>query len=231
MTQTLGERRPGSDVHEPVTKRRGLVFMTALTALAGYMDAVGYAQLSGLYVSFMSGNSARFGLHLANHESDGAVRSLTIIGAFVCGTAIATSFTLRWGGLHSARILWMEALLVISGIGLMQDGQGTAGFALVAVGMGMQNILHHAVSGVDAGKTFITGMLFDTGRALAMLLAHRAEANELLVPLAGWGAFVAGVFAGGLMLQAAPASLALLPACAVLILAALSVSFSRQPTT
>ncbi|CAH1678611.1 putative Oxalate decarboxylase [Hyphomicrobiales bacterium] len=227
MTQTPGARRPGSDVHEPGTKRRGLVFMTTLTALAGYMDAVGYAQLSGLYVSFMSGNSARFGLQLADHESDGAVRSLTIISAFVCGTAIATSFTLRWGGMHSARILWMEAVLVLLGIGLMQGGQGTAGFALVAVGMGMQNILHRAVSGVDAGKTFITGMLFDTGRALALLLAHRAEANELLVPLAGWGAFVSGVFAGGLMLQAVPASFALLPACAVLVGAALAAGLSR----
>lgn len=41
------------------------VFATLVTAIAGFVDAVGYVQLSHLYVSFMSGNSTHLGVSMA----------------------------------------------------------------------------------------------------------------------------------------------------------------------
>lgn len=36
-------------------------YTTGITLIAGYLDAVGFRSLQGLYVSFMSGNSTRLG--------------------------------------------------------------------------------------------------------------------------------------------------------------------------
>ena len=46
--------------------RRDQLIAAALAALAGYVDAVGFIASGGLFVSFMSGNSTRLGIGLAD---------------------------------------------------------------------------------------------------------------------------------------------------------------------
>ena len=45
--------------------RRNIALACALSALAGYVDGIGFLHLGGLFVSFMSGNSTRLGVSLA----------------------------------------------------------------------------------------------------------------------------------------------------------------------
>jgi oxalate decarboxylase len=40
-----------------------------MTALAGFVDVVGYAATGHLYLSFMSGNSTQFGMALARGDT------------------------------------------------------------------------------------------------------------------------------------------------------------------
>ena len=47
---------------------RNMTLACALSALAGYVDGIGYLHLGGLFVSFMSGNSTRLGVSLAAGE-------------------------------------------------------------------------------------------------------------------------------------------------------------------
>ena len=52
--------------------RRNISLACALSALAGYVDAIGFLHLGGLFVSFMSGNSTRMGV--ASRRGNGSAR-------------------------------------------------------------------------------------------------------------------------------------------------------------
>src|SRR5216684_628444 len=56
--------------------RRNIALACALSALAGYVDGIGFLHLGGLFVSFMSGNSTRMGVSLAEGHWLGAVEAL-----------------------------------------------------------------------------------------------------------------------------------------------------------
>ena len=55
-----------------------------LAALAGYVDAIGFLKLGGLFVSFMSGNSTRLAVGLAELSGIAGL-ALAIVAAFVGG--------------------------------------------------------------------------------------------------------------------------------------------------
>src|SRR6201990_3118740 len=67
------------------------LFAAGLSALAGYVDALGFLQLGGFFVSFMSGNSTRMSVGLAAQSSQAAIPA-ALIALFVVGAA-AGSFT------------------------------------------------------------------------------------------------------------------------------------------
>ena len=60
------------------------LFVAALSGLAGYVDAVGYVQSKGFFVSFMSGNSTRLGVGIAGSLPD-ALAASGLIVAFIIG--------------------------------------------------------------------------------------------------------------------------------------------------
>ncbi len=53
--------------------RRRQSLAAALAALAGYVDAIGFVKLGGLFVSFMSGNTTRMAVGLAGGSAVAAV--------------------------------------------------------------------------------------------------------------------------------------------------------------
>ena len=79
--------------------RRNVALACALSALAGYVDGIGFLHLGGLFVSFMSGNSTRMGVSLAQGQWSNALEALGLIALFVAGAA-AGSLIVLGRGIH-----------------------------------------------------------------------------------------------------------------------------------
>src|SRR5258708_36354508 len=102
--------------------RRNISLACALSALAGYVDGIGYLYLGGLFVSFMSGNSTRMGVNLAQGQWMNAAEAFGVITLFVIRAAAGSLVVL---GRRVHRQPWgvlVEALLLIA-------SRGAAGFA------------------------------------------------------------------------------------------------------
>jgi uncharacterized membrane protein YoaK (UPF0700 family) len=61
-----------------------------LTAIAGYVDAIGYIELGGLFASFMSGATISLGVGISECHWDAAYQGILLIAAFLCGATAAT---------------------------------------------------------------------------------------------------------------------------------------------
>src|SRR5947209_7366063 len=92
--------------------RRNVLLACALSALAGYVDAIGFLHLAGLYVSFMSGNSTRMGVSLAEGQWWNALESLGLIALFVIGAGAGSLMVLGRGVHRQPWVLLAEALLL-----------------------------------------------------------------------------------------------------------------------
>src|SRR5690349_20405956 len=91
---------------------RNIMLACALSALAGYVDAIGFLHLRGMFVSFMSGNSTRMGVCLAAGDWRAAAEALGLIALFVAGAAGGSLIVLGRGRHRLALLLLAEAMLL-----------------------------------------------------------------------------------------------------------------------
>ena len=180
--------------------RRNISLACALSALAGYVDAVGFLHLSGLYVSFMSGNSTRMGVALAEGQWASAAQLLGLIALFVIGAGAGSLIVLGHGVHRQPWVLLAEALLLAAGALANTFGLPDAAIAAIVLAMGMENAVFQIKGGAGLGLTYVTGALVKVGQLAAAALrggARWAFAPNLLL----WAALVAGCILGALAYQ------------------------------
>src|SRR6476646_304753 len=83
-----------------------------LVAVAGWVDAAGYLQLGGLFVSFMSGNSTQLGVGLGRGQWLADAEVGAVLGVFVLGAFAGELFAISTGTRHRRVVLLVEALLL-----------------------------------------------------------------------------------------------------------------------
>ncbi|MEG3153617.1 YoaK family protein [Sphingomonas sp. RB1R13] len=179
---------------------RSRLLAAALSALAGFVDAIGFLGTGGFFVSFMSGNSTRLAVGVARNAAFAAT-ALALVAAFVAGVMIAALIGQRAGPRRAPVVLLLvTALLALAAI-LAPLAPPLATFAVVAVAMGAINmILDGALDGkgdVRLGVTYMTGTLVRIGQRLATALSggdRWAWAPFLLL----WLGLVAGAITGAL---------------------------------
>ena len=156
--------------------RRDQAIAAALAALAGYVDAIGFIASGGLFISFMSGNSTRLGIGLAQASQFAALAG-SLLAAFVAGVTLATLIGRRLDGKRRRGQLLLVAALLGGGFTLGQIGFTWPALLLAAMAMGAENCVFEAGGDVRISLTFMTGNLVKIGQRLALALSggHTAQ--------------------------------------------------------
>jgi uncharacterized membrane protein YoaK (UPF0700 family) len=189
--------KPARADREPTTRReavaeaRGLALAGLLAALAGIVDAIGYLHLSGLFVSYMSGNSTQLAVALGQANLDEARTIAELIALFVLGAAagqvladLGGRWDMTWVLTSVAMLLTIAALLA------------TAAEPMVFA-MGALNAAMHRAGNIPVSLTFVTGVLVRFGQGLGDFLTRRTTGWKWLMQIAPWVGLIAGATFGG----------------------------------
>ena len=171
------------------------VMAMGLAALAGFIDALGFLKLGGLFVSFMSGNSTRLAVGLAAGTSV-ALTAAGLIGAFVGGVLAGALLARAAGQWRKQAVLGLVTLLL--GVGGMLTVMAHAGDGLtllMAAAMGAVNNVFQRNGEVSIGVTYMTGALVKLGQALAAALTGGPRLGWLPYLLL-WLGLMTGAVAG-----------------------------------
>lgn len=194
-----------------------VVLAVCLAILAGYIDAIGFLGMGGFFVSFMSGNSTRFGVGIAGGVADVALIAGGLILCFVGGVILGSVA----GRLGSPRMRMRTVLLLVAAL-LTLAAAGPFGavatMAFLAAAMGAENTVFERDNEVSIGLTYMTGTLVRLGQNLTATL-FGGPAFGWVRYLALWGGLAAGTVAGALTYAAIGLSGIWFGAAAALILA------------
>jgi uncharacterized membrane protein YoaK (UPF0700 family) len=182
-------------VHTPAQHteydRRLLALALCLAALAGYVDALGVLFTQGLFVAFMSGNSTRLAVEIAQGHWAIAAPVAGVIAAFVLGTMIG-----QWLSSRSSAIeLLAVGLLLASAVASQHLVPPVLTATVMAVAMGMENCALDRDRDVRISLTYVTGTLVKFGRQAAIALAGGDRWGWLPYILL-WLSFSAGAVGG-----------------------------------
>jgi uncharacterized membrane protein YoaK (UPF0700 family) len=185
-----GDRRV-TNRPDAVPERRGLVLAGLLAALAGFVDATGYLHLSGLFVSYMSGNSTQLAIALGQGDLGEAGTIAELVALFVLGAAagqVLAGFAGKW------RLTW-----VLIGVAILLAIAGALGTSPepMVVAMGALNAAMHRAGSILVSLTFVTGVLVRFGQGLGDFITRRTRGWNWLAQAVPWVGLITGAMLGG----------------------------------
>lgn len=166
-----------------------------LAMLAGYVDAIGFLRLGGLFVSFMSGNSTQLAVAIAGRGA-GIALAAGLVAGFVLGVVLGARVGLVASARRKPAVLALVTLLLAlaTAVGTMTPAP-TAALVLLALAMGAENNVFQRGGEVSVGVTYMTGTLVKLGQNLAVASAGGPRWRWLPYLLL-WSGLVAGAVAG-----------------------------------
>jgi len=188
-----------------------------LALVGGFVDAVGYITLLGVFIAHMSGNSAAMGAHFGQGKTVAGLARAAPIPLFVIGVAAGAIIidVLARRGVRStaAVVLGLEASLLLA-VMLLGDSSLTHGvvaaqkgwtfYALIflaAAAMGLQTSALRRLAGQTVRTTFVTGMLTHLGEEAAKFVLPStrpsASSSRLRLLTLVWVFYAAGAILGG----------------------------------
>jgi uncharacterized membrane protein YoaK (UPF0700 family) len=212
-----------------------LALAAGLAAVAGCLDALSLARLTGTFIAFQSGNTVLGGLEIGRGNWAQAWPPLVAVVTYVAGSALTPFVIDPSGDVRHARrrlfacatfLLAVDALIVLVGFGTgteRPEGIGRyAGIVAATLAMAMQTGIIRAVDGVSVSSTFSSGMLVRFGQAIGEALHPSTRPSELRVlRILGVinAAFLGGSIVGGIFIVAIDNLAILVPVLALPLIA------------
>ena len=192
--------------------------MGGLAALAGLVDVIGYLHQSGLFISFMSGNSTQLAAALGQGDLPEAATIAELIAPFVLGAEVGqvvADFTGRW---HLTSVLLGVAIL------LAVAALSAAAPEPMVIAMGILNASMHRAGKIPVSLTFVTGALVRFGQGLGDFLIRRLCGWDWLAQAAPWVGLVVGGTIGSFVYARIGETAIWVPVTLAAFLAAFSVA-------
>ena len=184
-------------------RRRERVLAVVLAGTAGFVDAVGFLVVGGYFVSFMSGNSTRMVVSLADGDLGAAGIAAVVLVSFFTGAVAGAVVTRRRNLDDRPAVLTLVAALLVAA--LVAQRLTTVevlavplSVAVAATAMGAMNSVFHSGGEVSLGVTYMTGAVVKSAHRLVDALAGGSWA-PYRQQVALWSALVLGGVAGALL--------------------------------
>ncbi|BBB07869.1 YoaK family protein [Sphingopyxis sp. EG6] len=162
--------------------------------LAGFVDAIGFVESAGFFVSFMTGNSTRLAVGLAEGQHAALVAAI-IIATFVFGVVAGALVGAQAGRRRSLAVLIGVTILLAIATLLRLEGEGWSAILSLALAMGVANAAVAGRDGSVIGVTYMTGTLVQMGQKIANALRGEGD-RRWLHHLGLWAALVGGALLG-----------------------------------
>jgi uncharacterized membrane protein YoaK (UPF0700 family) len=200
-----------SSLDAPKEERTNLLFSLVIAGVAAYVDATGFLLYSGIYLSFMSGNSTRAAVLVARGDWQQLAPVLGVIPTFVLGVTLGTVMhgIFKRQGQASVFTTAGIALGVVAALEIYGPSAGLndtrlALFFMLAAAMGLLNSVVQRIGKVSLSLTFVTGTLVRLGTAVGRLITNRGRSDgedqrkTIVVLTSMYFAFFLGAVCGGL---------------------------------
>jgi uncharacterized membrane protein YoaK (UPF0700 family) len=215
----------------PKKERTSFLLSLAIAAVAAYVDATGFLLYSGIYLSFMSGNSTRAAVLVARGDWQPLAPVIGVIPTFVLGVTVGTLMNGSFKRQGQAIVFFTAgiALGLVAALEIYCQSIGTndprlALFFVLAATMGLLNSTVQRVDKVSVALTFVTGTLARLGMAIASQITHRGKSDDggqsetIVVLTSMWFAFFLGALCGGLAAALYGLRCAIAPAIVLIVL-------------
>ena len=185
-----------------IRKRRtglGIVLVAAISFLAGMTDAAGLL-IAGSFVSFMSGNTTRVAVALADGERAYAGILLGALLMFIAGNALGIIIAHN-AARRAFRVLAGVTVLLALAAVITDPGFATLQFYAIVLAMGLVNAAVEHIEGLPIGLTYVTGALSRFGKGIGSWIvgAPRPDWSLQIVP---WLGMVSGGICGAFLERA-----------------------------
>jgi uncharacterized membrane protein YoaK (UPF0700 family) len=221
MNERLPKARSAIGNTEVEAEARGLVLAGLLAGLAGTVDAIGYLHLSGLFISFMSGNTTQLAAALGQGQLAEAGTIAELIALFIVGAAAGQVLAVITGRSHMTWVLIGVAILLAIAAAL-----GTAAEPMVFA-MGALNAAMRRAGSIPISLTFVTGVLVRFGQGLGDFLTRRVTGWNWLVQGTPWLGLITGATIGSAVYMRMGEGAIWVPIGVAALLAAYSVAIPQ----
>jgi len=176
--------------------RRVRVLAACFSGVAGYVDAIGFLVTGGFFVSFMSGNTTRLGIGLADGAPSAGFAAALIV-TFVVGVMLGAVTGRLARAYRRPAVLGLVTVLLAAAVALHGMGAGLFVAIPMVLAMGAENTVFAEDGEVRIGLTYMTGTLVKLGKRLtATLLGGDRFGWAPFLFL--WSGLLAGAVAGAL---------------------------------
>ncbi|MGH9031576.1 MAG: YoaK family protein [Acidimicrobiia bacterium] len=217
-----------------------------LAPVAGFVDAVGFITLAGIFVANMSGNTVRFAVDVGQGEwGDALTRGVPVL-FFVVGVALAIGVVSAIGRrvtpstlmpLLTVEVVLVAAFMLVGTLvfeGRLATGNSAQFYVLIlfaVVAMAIQTVTLRRVAGVPVQTAYVTSMLAFVGEEAVEAVAERgtprgAEARRRIRIHGGvWLTYLAGGGVGALLADKVEYMALIVP----LVVLAIVLVLARKP--